>query len=171
MFNLSAIVTVPFVVVGGVATRLYAPERTTDDLDVLVRTDDAALLYQELTAAGGKRIGSLSVGGSEWRLPDGTTLDVLESDAPWAAEAVQSHVAGPDGLPVIALPFLTLMKMQASRGIDIGDLTRMLGGADEQALALVRRVVRRHMNDAAEDLESLIALGRLEYEQAQHRPD
>jgi hypothetical protein len=31
----------PFVVVGGVATRLYMPEKMTLDLDILVRLEDA----------------------------------------------------------------------------------------------------------------------------------
>lgn len=53
--------------------------------------------------------------------------------------------------------------MRASRGIDIGDLTRMLGAADEADLEEVRRVIRTHLSDAEGDLESLIQLGRLEY--------
>lgn len=51
VFNLSSIITVPFVVVGGVATRLYAPERMTDDLDVLILTEDGAVL--SATGGGG----------------------------------------------------------------------------------------------------------------------
>jgi hypothetical protein len=54
-------------------------------------------------------------------------------------------------LPIIGLPYLVLMKLQASRGIDIGDLTRMLGGADETALRLVRRAVQDFLPDAVED--------------------
>lgn len=163
VFNLTTIVSVPFVVVGGVATRLYGPERMTDDLDVLVMREDAPRFYQELAQADARRVGSLSVGGCEWRLPDGTTLDVLESDEAWAREAIQSPVpAGPDGLPIIGLPYLALMKMRASRGIDIGDLSRMLGGADDDNLAQVRRVIGSYLPDGVEDLENLILLGRLE---------
>ena len=33
---------IPFAVVGGLATRLYMPERMTLDTDILVRADDAA---------------------------------------------------------------------------------------------------------------------------------
>ena len=54
------------------------------------------------------------------------------------------------------------MKLQASRGIDMGDLTRMLGGADKTALELVRKTVKTYLPDAVEDLESLIVLGKLE---------
>nr|MDQ2687163.1 hypothetical protein [Armatimonadota bacterium] len=78
-------------------------------------------------------------------------------------DAIQSPMtAGPDGLPIIALPYLALMKMRASRGIDIGDLTRMLGGADEDSLEQTRRVIGKYLPDGMEDLESLILLGRLE---------
>lgn len=169
MFNLSSIVTVSFVVVGGVATRLYAPERTTDELDILTSSQHASRLYQNLQGAGSQRIGDLAVGGSEWRLLDGTSIDVLESDAPWVREAMQTAVAGPEELPIVGLPHLVLMKMAAIWGIDIGDLTRMLGGASDEALTAVRGVIGTYVNDAVEDLESFMALGRLEYEQAQHK--
>lgn len=47
-------------------------------------------------------------------------------------------------------------------GDEIGDLTRMLGGADETALRLVRRAVQDFIPDAVENLESLIVLEKLE---------
>ncbi len=151
-----------FVVVGGIATRLYMPERMTDDVDILVLTQDAANLYRELEQAGSRRTGELSIGGSTWELPDGTYLDVIESRDSWVREAIRNPNKAPDGLPIIGLPYLVLMKLKASRGIDIGDLTRMLGGADETALRLVRRAVQDFLPDAVEDLESLIVLGKLE---------
>jgi hypothetical protein len=149
-----------FVVVGGIATRLYMPERMTDKLDILVLTQDAA--NRELEKAGSRRTGELSIGGSTWELPDGTYLDVIESRDSWVREAITNPNKAPDGLPIIGLPYLVLMKPKASRGIDIGDLTRMLGGADETALQLVRRAVQDFLPDAVEDLESLIVLGKLE---------
>jgi hypothetical protein len=151
-----------FVVVGGIATRLYMPERMTDDVDILVLTQDAANLYRELEQAGSRRTGELSIGGSTWELPDGTYLDVIESNDSWVREAIGNPNNAPDGLPIIGLPYLVLMKLQASRGIDIGDLTRMLGGADETVLRLVRMAVQDFLPDAVEDLESLIVLGKLE---------
>ena len=151
-----------FVVVGGIATRLYMPERMTDDVEILVLTQDAANLYRELEQAGSTRTGELSIGGSTWELPDSTYLGVIESRDSWVREAITNPNKAPDGLPIIGLPYLVLMKLQASRGIDIGDLTRMLGGADETALRLVRRAVQDCLPDAVEDLESLIVLGKLE---------
>ncbi|MEG4347018.1 hypothetical protein QUB70_27610 [Microcoleus sp. A003_D6] len=161
--NIKAIIKqTQFVVVGGIATRLYMPERMTDDLDILVLTDDAENLYQELVSTGSIKVGELSIGGSSWQLPDGSILDVLESQQPWVVEAIANPNIAPDNLPIIGLPYLIVMKLQASRGIDIGDLTRMLGGADETALELVRKTVKTHLSDAVEDLESLIVLGKLE---------
>ncbi len=99
-------------------------------------------------------------------MPDGVSLDVLESGEEWAQEAISQPQVGPDDLPVVAMPYLILMKMQASRSIDIGDLGRMLGAAEDAALTETRRVIRHYLPDAIEDLESLIQLGRFEYEAA-----
>jgi len=158
----SIIKQTPFVVVGGIATRLYMPERMTDDLDILVLTEDADNIYRELTEVGSIKVGELSIGGSSWQLPDGSILDVLESQQSWVAVAIANPNIAPDNLPIIGLPYLILMKLQASRGIDMGDLTRMLGGADKTALELVRKTVKTYLPDAVEDLESLIVLGKLE---------
>jgi len=158
----SIIKQTPFVVVGGIATRLYMPERMTDDLDILVLTEDADNIYRELTEVGSIKVGELSIGGSSWQLPDGSILDVLESQQSWVAVAIANPNIAPDNLPIIELPYLILMKLQASRGIDMGDLTRMLGGADKTALELVRKTVKTYLPDAVEDLESLIVLGKLE---------
>ena len=154
-------VRTPFVVVGAVATWLYMPQRMTRDLDLLVLAADAPRLYAELAEAGCVRTGTLSIGGTTWRTPTGSELDVLESSEPWAAEAVPD----PDrttGLPVIRLPYLVLMKLQASRAQDVADLSRMLGQADEATLAQVRAVVRTYRSEDLEDLESLVLLGRQE---------
>ena len=161
--NIKAIIkTTPFVVIGGIATRLYMPERMTEKIEILVLTEDADNIYRELAEAGSMKVGELSIGGSSWQLPDGSILDVLESQQPWVGVAIANPNIAPDNLPIIGLPYLILMKLQASRGIDMGDLTRMLGGADKTALELVRKIVKTYLPDAVEDLESLIVLGKLE---------
>ena len=161
--NIKAIIkTTPFVVIGGIATRLYMPERMTEKIEILVLTEDADNIYRELAEAGSIKVGELSIGGSSWQLPDGSILDVIESQQPWVAVAIANPNTAPDNLPIIGLPYLIIMKLQASRGIDMGDLTRMLGGADKTALELVRKTVKTYLPDAVEDLESLIVLGKLE---------
>jgi hypothetical protein len=68
-----------------------------------------------------------------------------------------------DGLPYARLPYLVVLKMLSSRGRDIGDLASMLGAASEEQLLEVRGVVRRlGPPEDIEDLERLIASGKLE---------
>jgi hypothetical protein len=156
-------VRTPYVVVGGVATALYMPQRFTLDLDVLVPTDAAARIHQELDALGLERAGRLAFGGTRWRSSVGEQLDVLESGEPWAEEAVSQPNRSPSGLPVITLPYLVLTKLAASQPQDLADICRMLGAADDIALEAVRAATDLHRPRDRDDLERLIALGRLEY--------
>ena len=160
----------PFVVVGAVATWLYMPQRATKDVDILVLARDAPSLHRELTSAGSVRVGSLTVGGTSWETPEGE-LDVIESSEPWAEAAVAFPNRSPTGLPVIALPYLVLMKLQASRAQDLADLVRMLALADEPTRGQVRDVVRRFEPGVLEDIESMIALGELELRTPERAPD
>ncbi len=154
----------PFVVVGGVATRLYMPERMTLDIDILVLAADREVCEEELLKAGCKKLGELSIGGATWKLPDGTELDVIFSDEPWAREALAHAVLDASGVPTISLPYLVVMKLYSGRVQDIADITRMLGAADEEQLQQVRRAMAAFMPDALEDIESMIILGKMEYE-------
>ena len=152
----------PFVVVSGVATRLYMPERMTLDLDILVRAGDAELIYEDLRQANGLKIGDLSIAGSQWKLEDGTSLDVLEFEGNWVNEALKSPNYAVDGLPIIDLPYLVLMKLMAGRSQDIADISRMLGCAENLQLQAVRSVINLYLPSAVDDLESLVILGKLE---------
>jgi hypothetical protein len=152
----------PFVVVGAVAARLYMPERSTADVDVLVHIGDAEQAHAELRQAGAVLRGDLSIGGSSWVLPDGTDLDVVESQEPWVRAALEHSRPGPDGQPYVDLPYLVVMKLTASRAQDLADVSRMVALADDRTLGRVRAAVRQHMPDAVQDLESLIKLGKLE---------
>ncbi|HEY9813825.1 MAG TPA: hypothetical protein V6D31_09875 [Candidatus Sericytochromatia bacterium] len=80
----------------------------------------------------------------------------------WVIQAIQNPNLSPDNLPIIPLPYLVVMKLQASRTQDLTDSSRMLGGADEITLEQVRIAVRSYCTDAVEDLESLIQIGKLE---------
>jgi hypothetical protein len=163
VINLNAILPKKsFVIVGGVATRLYMPERFTLDLDILISNESSDLIYACLTKAGAEEIGILSVGERQWKFSDNTLLDVLEFDDPWVTDALQNPQFSPDGLPVIALPYLVLMKMQANRAQDLADISRMLGAADDKDLEAVRKAIQCHLPGDSEDLESLILLGKME---------
>ncbi len=160
--NLSNLIKVPYVIVGGVATRLYMPERMTLDLDILIHSDRATELYTYLETKA-TLIGELSIGGTSWQLPDQTILDILSDNKSWVKEALTQPRVSPDGQPVIDLPYLILMKLAASRTTDISDISRMLGQASEVDLDRVRSVIETHDRESLEDLESLIQLGKLEF--------
>ena len=153
---------IAWAVVGAVAARAYMPERTTQDLDVLIAAADREEVRMRLERAGFLTVQQLAIGGMTWRAPTGALVDVIESQAEWVAEALCSLQRDPQGLPILDLPYLVLMKIQAGRAQDLADVARMLGAAQDARRDETRKVIRRWLPEALEDLESLIALGRLE---------
>jgi len=163
--NLTPILSpIHWAVVGAAATRLYMPERTTQDLDIAVSAQDAKTAREKLTAARFTHQGELSIGGSSWRSPDGQLIDVIEGHETWWANALSEAQANRDaqGLPILPLRYLVLMKFQAGRVQDIADITRMLGQANDRALDSVRSIFKQFAPSDLSDLESLITLGKLE---------
>jgi hypothetical protein len=155
---------VPWAVVGAVATRRSMPERGTAEMGVLVETADFAAAEARLAAAGWSRGGDLSVGGSTWRAPDGSAVVLRHTAALWCREALAEARGNLDdqGLRIIPLPYLVLLELSASRTVDIADVARMLGGADEAGLERVRALVAANAPEDLEDLNALVELGRLE---------
>ena len=153
---------IPWAVVGAVATRAYMPERATQDLDILVAAADRGEVRARLHRASFLPVQDLAIGGMTWRSPSGALVDVIESQAAWVVDALRSPGQDPQGLPVLDLPYLVLMKVEAGRAQDLADAARMLGGAPEARHQETRDIFRRWLPEALEDLESLIALGKLE---------
>jgi hypothetical protein len=160
--DLRELINTPYVIVGGVATRLYMPERMTDDLDILIHSSQVEEAYANLSAQKVRLIGDLSIGGTSWELPGEVVLDIISSDQPWVKMALLHPRISPDHQPVIDLPYLVLMKMEASRTTDLSDISRMLGQASDRELDEVREVIKMYDPNSSEDLESLIQLGKLE---------
>lgn len=161
--NLSGLLEgVEWVVVGAVAARAYMPERATQDLDILIRAADAETVAARLAAAGFLPVAELGIPGAAFAADDAPEIDVLYGDQPWLDEAMAQPQRDPAGLPVLALPYLVLMKMAAGRVRDVGDVATMLGWADETALDAVRAAVARFAPADRADLESLLYLGRRE---------
>lgn len=156
---------IPWAVVGGVATRAYMAERATLDLDILVHRRDSAPLRSTFEHTGFAFQQPRLPGGSTWKAPDGRMVDVIERDDAWVEEALRSPARDPQGLPVLRLPYLVLMKLQASRTQDLADISRMLGGADEETLADALRVCAEYLPDSVDDVKSLLQLGKLERRQ------
>ncbi len=104
----------------------------------------------------------LGLEGEVWQVPGIGEIDLRWSERSWVTQAVQSTRADDQGLAIVALPYLIAMKLDASRSVDQGDLSRMLGFASDSALEAVRRVVAGLLPGIGEDLESYIEIGRLE---------
>jgi hypothetical protein len=166
---------IPYCVVGGVATRAYMPERVTRDIDVLVNADDFDAAEERLREAGYTAIkkhddlffanSHLGLFGRVWE-KSGVRVDLIASRQPWVHEALAIEAYDQTGLRVIALPYLVLMKLDASRGQDQADAERMLGRLTDDQVEEIARIVDRYSGDpqAAQDVAQYALLGRLEYE-------
>ena len=155
---------IKFAVIGGVATRLYMPERMTKDLDVVIVVSDAQKARTKLEQAGFSfRVELALVRGSTWLAPNQQEIDVLEGEEKWWPEAVTLAQDNRDGqgLPILSLQYLVLMKYQAGRAQDLADIERMLGQAPDAELKAVRALFKKYADDDLADLESLIELGKL----------
>lgn len=85
-------------------------------------------------------------------------------DHEWGDKALASTVRDEDGTPFACLPFLVLMKLESGRLQDLADISRMLGCADESQVDEVRKIIISYRPQDMDDLESMLALGRLEHE-------
>lgn len=155
-----------WVIVGGVATRAYMPERVTKDLDILVRRADEEFVLERLQEAGYKVVSELAVPGYLLLSPEGVEVDLLLGEQPWLGEALSNPKRDPAGYPILSLPYLVLLKLEASRTQDVADISRMLGWASDEQLQAVRDIIALYSPQDRDDLESLIFLGQ----QEQRRP-
>jgi hypothetical protein len=133
---------IPWAVIRGVATRHYMPERAMQDLEVLVHRASSHLVNETLAAAGYARIAELKISGATWQTAGGVYVDIVESGDPWVPEALAQATANRDlqGLPILPIEYLVLMKFQAGRAQDLADISRMLGLATDDQRDSVRRV-------------------------------
>jgi hypothetical protein len=155
---------IQWVIVGGVATRAYMPERMTKDLDILVHESDGEEVIKKLEQAGYHIVSRLAVPGYLLHSPEGVELDVIFGKYRWLKEALSHPGQDPAGYPVVGLPYLVMMKMSAQRTRDMGDLGTLLGWASDAELDAVRAVVKKYAPEDLEDLESLIFIGKKEQE-------
>jgi hypothetical protein len=163
---------IPVLVIGGVATRAYAPERQTKDTDFLFESASYAEAIALLRKTGWRKTvdlffpnSSLGLRGEAFE-KDGVFVDLITSDQEWVSEAFVRPTHDQTGLRVIPLAYLVLMKLDSARGIDQGDLTRMLGRLDAEQVEEIAGIVDRHAHDAqaADDVRQYALLGRMEWD-------
>ncbi|MDQ2908537.1 MAG: nucleotidyltransferase family protein [Candidatus Eremiobacteraeota bacterium] len=151
------------------------PERSTKDIDFLVGADDFETAERRLRDAGYAAVAEhddlffansmLGLFGRAWRR-EGIRIDLISSRQEWVHDALTAESYDQTGLRVIALPYLVLMKLDASRGQDQADVERMLGRLNDAEVERIARIVDRYSGDpqAAEDVRQYAILGRMEYE-------
>jgi hypothetical protein len=163
---------VPAVVVGGVAARAYAPERQTKDIDFLVDRERLSEAIECLRRQGWRKKlnlvfpnAALGLHGEAWE-KDGLLIDVIATDQQWGREALRDPTYDQTGLRVIPLAYLVLMKLDSARGVDQGDLTRMLGRLDDREVDSIVKIVECYSHDpqAADDVRQYALLGRMEWD-------
>ncbi len=144
---------IPAIFVDSVAARAYAPERFTKDIGFLVDHDRFAEATTLLAEEGWKKKldlvfpnASLGLAGEAWE-KDGQQIDVITTNQAWANEAFKTPAYDQTGLRVIPLAYLVLMKLDSARGVDQGDLTRMLGRLDETEIDAIVKIVEKHAHD------------------------
>ncbi len=139
------------------------PERHTQDLDVVVTVEDRARAEAALKAANYAPTRALAIPGSTWESPEGTPVDLIVLQDEWAETALREAAAnlGSDGMPVLPLAYLVLLKMDAVRPQDVADTERMLAAATPEQRDIVRAVIRHWAPRLSEDLESTIAMAKL----------
>ena len=155
---------IQWALIGGVATRAYMVERVTKDMDIVIHERDGQAAVKKLQDAGYRIVSELAVPGYLMLAPDGTELDVIFGRYRWLKEALAHPKQDPAGYPVVALPYLVILKMAAQRPQDWADISRMLGWASDADLDEVRAAIKKYAPEDLEDLESLIFLGQKEQE-------
>ncbi len=138
------------------------------NIDLLVRAEDFDAAVTQLVAKGYRglphalRFADTRLGLIGQRVQSDLPVDVLSSSQAWVDDAVATVRRDDTGLPIVGLPYLVALKLDASRGVDQGDLTRMLGFASEPDLDRVRAVIGELLPSDLDDLEQYIQIGRFE---------
>lgn len=166
---------VPIFLIGAHAAAAYAPERMTQDVDYFTsgrylpdasaRLIDAGFCKRSDLTFATSRLGLYE---SAWRSSDGAIeLDLIASDEPWAIAAFAAPISrNGSGERVIPLAFLVLMKLDAARSVDQGDLSRILGRLSQAEVDGVVDVVARYYPsdpDALDDVRQYAEIGAWEY--------
>lgn len=151
-----------YIIVGGMASAHYQPARFTEDIDLMVLAEDSVIVEQSLRRDGWTQLGVISFGGSSWQSDDGELIDLLHAPAqPWVVAALDSPIETPEGLQIIDLPYLIILKLSATRAVDISDIVGMLQHANDAEKQRVRQVIERYRDDLLEDFDQFSAIAQL----------
>jgi hypothetical protein len=147
--------TIPYAIIGGHAVTFHGRPRMTDDIDILVSSQDAQTAVIQLNL---QQVSPLRTGGYSGVTPDGMRIDVVAPNQRWVASAVAQAVHTSHG-PMVSAPFLVITKLWDSRGSqDETDVLGVLKRMTDADLNATRQLVRQYLPNDVDDLESLISM-------------
>jgi hypothetical protein len=144
-----ALLAIPHALIGGIAVAAHGAPRATKDVDFLVNEKDAFSGTAILSFKQGVPIAVRGV-VIDYLTPDGSPHADLLRQALVDAQASE-------GIPVIPLEPLVVMKLQAGRRRDLDDVQRLLEPADLQAE--VRSFIVKHAPELVPRLDLALADG------------
>ncbi len=146
---------VPYAIIGGHAVTFHGRPRMTDDIDILVASEDRqnAITHLQL-----QKLSPLRTGGYSGVTPAGLRIGVVSPSQPWFEPAIANAVPTPHG-PMVRGPFLVITKLWDSRGSrDETDVLGVLGRMGDDELNVTRQLVGQYLPNEVDDLESLISV-------------
>jgi hypothetical protein len=111
IFDILKDIKSPYAIIGGHAVTIQGYPRTTEDLDILVKSEDIKKIMEDLNLV---YVGPLTIGGVTTKTKLGFELDLVAIDTPWANDAIKDAQKSKYGM-VVSKPYLVLMKLFASR--------------------------------------------------------
>jgi hypothetical protein len=164
---------VPYMLVGAHGAAIYAPERATQSVDIVVPFEMLARMTELLLADDWNSITNLDLRGSTLGLigwafnkkPGFQDINVLSSTAPWLNAAFEAApVLNSFFKRVMPLQYLVLMMIDSARALDQADLSRMLGQLNKAEVEEVVHVIELTYGGSAfsKDIRQYAEIGRWE---------
>jgi hypothetical protein len=163
---------VPYMLVGAHGAAIYAPERATQRIDIVVPHGKVARVTDLLLADGWNTIAdpdfrgsTLGLFGFAFSRNGFQDINVLSSYARWLESAFEApEIVNSFSRRVMPLPYLVLMMTDSARALDQADLFRMLGRLGKTEVDEVLDVVERiYGKDFSHDIRQYAEIGSWEY--------
>jgi len=154
------------VLAGGVALQVYGSRRFTNDVDFV-------LSGPPLDLGPFRKIRPIGFGGSRVLAPNGVKVDLIVREDEYEAlyvDAIKSAVVSTDGIPVVTVEHLAVMKFAAGREKDIQDLKWIIRQPRLLSLQKAKGIVYKFFGRFGQDrFEDIVDQALIEQEMMRRR--